>query len=77
MPDNDLVEAIRSSGYYNTKTKKLKTFASVIVQTYGGSDKNLFAYALPELRTRLLDIYGIGEETADDIILYAAKNQAL
>jgi len=77
VPDNDLVEAIRSSGYYNTKTKKLKTFASVIVQTYGGSDKNLFAYALPELRTRLLDIYGIGEETADDIILYAAKNQAL
>ena len=73
VPDNDLVEAIRSSGYYNTKTKKLKAFASVIVQTYGGSDKNLFAYDLPELRTRLLDIYGIGEETADDIILYAAK----
>jgi len=70
---DDLVEAIRSSGYYNTKTKKLKAFADVIVGSYGGSDKNLFAYGLPELRTRLLDIYGIGEESADDIILYAAK----
>jgi endonuclease III related protein len=72
-PVDDLIEAIRSSGYYNTKTKKLKAFAEVIVGAYGGSDKKLFAYDLPELRTRLLDIYGIGEETADDIILYAAK----
>lgn len=72
-PVDDLVEAIRSSGYYNTKTKKLKAFAQVIVGTYEGSDKNLFAYDLPELRIRLLTIYGIGEETADDIILYAAK----
>ena len=72
-PIDELVEAIRSSGYYNTKTKKLKAFADVIVRTYGGSDKKLFAYDLPELRTRLLDIYGIGEETADDIILYAVK----
>jgi endonuclease-3 related protein len=72
-PDTDLIEAIRSSGYYNTKTKKLKAFAKTIVSEYAGDDANLFAYELPELRTRLLDIYGIGEETADDIILYAAK----
>lgn len=71
--DTDLIEAIRSSGYYNTKTKKLKAFASVIVEDYAANDKNLFAFELPELRERLLDIYGIGEETADDIILYAAK----
>ena len=72
-PDTALVETIRSSGYYNTKTKKLKAFAQTIVENYGSSDKNLFAYDLPELRDRLLEIYGIGEETADDIILYAAK----
>jgi len=72
-PDTALIEAIRSSGYYNTKTKKLKAFAQTIIEHYGSSDKNLFTYELPELRVRLLDIYGIGEETADDIILYAAK----
>lgn len=72
-PDADLIEAIRSSGYYNAKTKKLKAFARAIVENYGSNDKNLFAFDLPELRERLLDIYGIGEETADDIILYAAK----
>ena len=56
-----------------TKTKKLKAFAQVMVEDYEGDDANLFALDLPELRTRLLSIYGIGEETADDIILYAAK----
>ncbi|NQW21626.1 MAG: hypothetical protein HQ477_13050 [Chloroflexi bacterium] len=69
----DLVEAIRSSGYYNTKTKKLKAFTQTMVEEYDGIDANLFALELPELRSRLLGIYGIGEETADDIILYAAK----
>ncbi len=72
-PGAVLVETIRSSGYYNTKMKKLKAFAGVIVEEYGGSDKNLFDLDLPDLRDRLLAIHGIGEETADDIILYAAK----
>jgi endonuclease-3 related protein len=72
-PETDLVEAIRSSGYYNTKTRKLKAFAQTLVEEFDGDDSNLFALDLPELRTTLLSIYGIGEETADDIILYAAK----
>jgi endonuclease-3 related protein len=72
-PESALIETIRSSGYYNTKTKKLRAFASVIVKEYGGRDANLFDLDLVDLRGRLLEIYGIGEETADDIILYAAK----
>ena len=73
IPEIALVETIRSSGYYNTKTKKLKAFAEVIVKEYAGNDAHLFELELADLRHRLLDIYGIGEETADDIILYAAK----
>ena len=73
VPDAVLVETIRSSGYYNTKTKKLKAFAREVVTRYASSDAALFELDLDELRKQLLDIYGIGEETADDIILYAAK----
>ncbi len=73
IPEAKLVETIRSSGYYNTKTKKLKAFVRVMVTEYAGDDANFFDLELPDLRHRLLDIYGIGEETADDIILYAAK----
>lgn len=77
VDESEIVEAIRSSGYYNSKTKKLKAFATTLVEEFEADDGNLFALQLPELRTRLLDIYGIGEETADDIILYAAKKTKL
>ena len=72
--ESKIVEAIRSSGYYNTKTKKLRAYAQTLVEEFGGDDANLFDLELSELREKLLSIYGIGEETADDIILYAEKN---
>ena len=64
---------IRSSGYYNTKALKLKTFAKVLIEEYDGSLRNLYDCNREVLRKRLLDIWGIGEETADDIILYSAN----
>lgn len=51
-----LAELIRSSGYYKQKAKKLKEFAK--------SQKEI-------TRENLLLIWGIGEETADSILLYA------
>ena len=64
---------VRPSGYFRVKARKLKEFASVVEENGGtletflpsGTDKN-------ELRRRLLSIWGIGEETADAILLYAA-----
>ncbi len=67
-----LAEVIRPSGYYNTKARKLQVFAGVVVEEYGGSLKGLLSLDLPELRQKLLSIWGVGEETADDIVLYAA-----
>lgn len=69
---DELAEVIRPSGYYNTKARKLQEFASVVVEEYDGSVEALLSLDMPELRERLLDIWGIGEETADDIVLYAA-----
>ncbi len=68
-----LVEAIRPAGYFNGKARKLKVFASFIVNEFGGSQDALFALDTPVLRERLLSVWGIGEETADDIVLYAAN----
>ncbi len=68
-----LEEVVRSSGYFRVKSKKLKIFASMIMQEYEGDIKNLFRLDQEELRKRLLSVWGIGEETADDIILYAAE----
>lgn len=71
--ESDLAEVIRPSGYYNTKARKLKTFAAVVEDEFSGSLDALFDRDVPELRALLLGIWGIGEETADDIVLYAAE----
>jgi endonuclease III-like uncharacterized protein len=47
-----------------------------IVENYGSNDKNLFGFELPEFRKQLLDIYGIGEETVDDMVFTQRNDQA-
>jgi len=67
-----LAQLVRSSGYYNQKAKKLKAFCRHVVDRWEGRlDRFLNQEAAP-LRGELLKIYGIGPETADSIVLYAA-----
>jgi endonuclease-3 related protein len=68
-----LAELIRSSGYYNVKAKRLKAFVAFLMQDYGGNMTTMFAEDLWELRKKLLSVHGIGEETADSILLYAGN----
>ena len=70
LPEPELAMIIRSSGYYNAKARKLQAFAGHVL-SHGGLD-TLFAQDVDSLRAELLSIHGIGEETADDIIVYAA-----
>lgn len=68
-----LAQLIRPSGYFNLKAKKLKAFTRFLFAKYQGRLAHLFKLATPTLRAQLLDVYGIGAETADSIILYAAR----
>lgn len=72
MPADRLAELVRPSGYYNVKARKLKAFAAHLCQGYGGDLDAMFAADADELRRELLGIYGVGPETADDILVYAA-----
>ena len=69
LPSKKLEKLIRSSGYYRQKAKKIKIFIAHVINL-GGFKK---FFARKNLREELLSIYGIGPETADSIILYAAK----
>ena len=71
-PQERLAAIIRSSGYYNTKARKLKEFAAFIRDGFGGDLDKCLHLPADDLRVRLLGVWGIGEETADDIVLYAA-----
>ena len=63
---------IRSSGTYRVKARRLAAFVRFLGREYGGR-VSAMAREKPELlRARLLAVDGIGPETADSIILYAA-----
>jgi endonuclease-3 related protein len=72
LPESELAEIIRPSGYFNAKARKLKTFAAHVCCRYGGDLAAALSGGTDQLRGELLALYGIGPETADDILVYAA-----
>lgn len=67
-----LAALIQPSGYFNQKARKLHEFAALIENDFHGNLNGLLDLPMDDLRTGLLGVWGIGEETADDIVLYAA-----
>jgi endonuclease-3 related protein len=71
VPIRTLERLVRPSGYFRQKARKLKAFVAFARENFGGSLKRMFRTRTPELRERLLEVHGIGPETADSILLYA------
>ncbi len=71
LPRKKLAMLIKSAGYYNQKAERLKLIANYILKNYKSISK-FFNLPTKNLREELLSIKGIGPETADTIILYAA-----
>ena len=68
--EESLETLVRPSGFYRIKARRLKTLAGFIEKSCGGVEE---AADVPTgiLRQGLLSLNGVGEETADDILLYA------
>jgi endonuclease-3 related protein len=66
-----LAQLIYSSGYYNTKARKLKALVDWLGERFDDDIEAMMNEDLTALRQELLGVHGIGEETADDILLYA------
>ena len=67
-----LAELIRPAGYFRVKAARLGNLIDHLRRRHGGSVARLLRTPLPGLRDELLSISGIGPETADSILLYAA-----
>lgn len=65
-----LASLIRPSGYYNVKANRLKAFIDLLFNDYKGDLDIMFSEEGSRLRERLLGVKGIGEETADSMLLY-------
>jgi len=67
-----LGQVIRPAGYFRVKAKRLKNFVRMLAEDFGGDLDALFALPTAALRETVLFVTGIGPETADSIVLYAA-----
>lgn len=74
LPHEALEELVRPSGQYRQKALKLRAFLD-LCERQGGFDR-LMAIPAGELRPILLGCFGIGPETADAMICYAARQPA-
>lgn len=63
MEKEKLAQLIKPAGYFNQRAKKIKEFAKFYISLKGRTP----------LREELLNVWGIGRETADSILLYAYK----
>ncbi|MFC1897078.1 endonuclease III domain-containing protein [Chloroflexota bacterium] len=70
---SEIAVLIHPCGYYNAKALKLKSLVSWLGKDYNDNLNRLFDGTTDHLRQQLLSIHGIGQETADSIILYAAR----
>ena len=72
VPREELAELIIPTRYYNQKATRLKGFMIMVEEEFSGEMDKLLALETDELRRLLLKSKGIGKETADSILLYAA-----
>lgn len=73
LADHAVIEdCVKSSRFYKSKTKKLKAMSQHVVERYNNSLDAFLGQPMETLRNELLSIHGIGPETADAIVLYAA-----
>jgi endonuclease III related protein len=75
LSEDELAVLVRPCGTPSVKAQRLKVFAGLVLQ-YGGFE-GLFLLETPALRTLFLGTYGIGPETADVILLYAARRPVI
>ncbi len=61
----ELEELIKPAGFYRQKAERLKNIASFFLR------KDIDKMSTEKLREELLNIKGVGKETADSILLYA------
>ncbi len=73
LPDQELARLVRPAGYFNAKARKLKALASFLMDRFGGDPAGMSQVPTGRLRQMLLSVHGVGEETADDILVYAAN----
>ena len=73
MDSEELAEIVRPARFLNQKAKALKVFADYFGTKYNFQIKKIKKVSLSKLREELFNLYRIGPETGDSILLYALE----
>ncbi|MBQ4132769.1 MAG: endonuclease III domain-containing protein [Desulfovibrionaceae bacterium] len=76
MNEDELAQLIRPAGFFRLKARRIKALLNWLDRCCGGDIPKLEAFNTAELRGQLLNIKGVGPETADAILLYALNRPA-
>ncbi len=74
LPVGELEELVRPSGTYRQKARRLTVFSDHLLTRWDGDLAAMFAQPTEAVRAELRGIWGIGEETADAIALFAGEH---
>jgi len=72
LPAAALAPLVRSSGFYRVKAARLRALVDFLGVRFGGRLESMREQDPWRLRAELLEVPGVGRETADSIVLYAA-----
>jgi endonuclease-3 related protein len=68
-----LEACVRPAGFCRQKARTIHNFVDWLDRQHAGSLHRLLSLPVEELRRQLLNLRGLGEETVDAILLYAAR----
>ncbi len=74
LSHEEIASLIRPTGYYNLKAKRLKNLIDMLNDDYAGDLKEFLTDDFFSCRDKLLQVKGVGAETADSILLYAGSH---
>lgn len=70
---DEIAQLIRPAGYYNLKAQRLRNLLDMVESHYEGVLEDFLEDGLQGARRNLLEVKGVGPETADSILLYACQ----
>ena len=73
LPEEKLQELIYPAGFFKLKAARIKTICQFILKNHQGNAENMKTIPLKKIRASLMELNGIGPETADAILLYCLE----
>ncbi len=76
-PVDEIAEAIRPAGMYRQRSARLKQVARAMIDRYHGDLKEIIHRSYPEAREELMTLPGVGQKTADVLLLFDAGKEII